>query len=76
MDFDRAPLARVMSLIDLARQEGAWLVLAGHDVGDEGPQTVLAPVLDALCAHCAAPANGIWIDRLDRMGEYTRQARS
>lgn len=48
--------------VDRTVQEGAWLILAGHDVGEGGRQTVLAGALDEFCRYCQRPDSGIWID--------------
>ncbi len=76
VDFDCLTFAQAQSWLDRAVQEGGWLILAGHEVGEEGRQTVLTATLDALCRYCQEPENGIWIDTVDRIGAYVRQAQA
>ncbi|MCC6162335.1 MAG: polysaccharide deacetylase family protein [Acidobacteria bacterium] len=56
MDFDQ-----ILPLLDDARTRGAWLVLAGHEIGAGGRQTTRVAMLDALLAYVKDPANGIWL---------------
>jgi len=70
VDFDRATFERVQSQIAGTVRDGGWLVLAGHDVGDGGGQTVQADTLDALCRHAIDPANGLWIDTVAAVAGY------
>jgi hypothetical protein len=56
--------------IDKAAQQGGWLVFAAHDVGDFPRQAMPADVLDAVCAYCTKPANGIWIDTVATIGKH------
>ncbi len=51
-------------------ERGGWLVFVGHDIGDDGPQTVLRETLDAICRHGRNPANRVWIDRMDRIAQH------
>ena len=76
MDYDGITEARAIAMIEKARDEGGWSLTVGHEVGDVGQQLVVAEVLDKICRYCKHPANGIWIDRVDRIGEYIRRARA
>lgn len=44
---------RLVRLVDDAAAEGKWIILAGHDVGEGGEQTVLVDALEALCRRLA-----------------------
>ncbi|MCC7192818.1 MAG: polysaccharide deacetylase family protein [Phycisphaeraceae bacterium] len=74
-DFDRQPFEQLSALVLKAAEHGRWLVLAGHDVGTEGKQSVAKNVLDEFCRYCLDPANGVWIDTVATVGAYVRKIR-
>ncbi|HTV01768.1 MAG TPA: polysaccharide deacetylase family protein [Luteitalea sp.] len=61
VEMDGKDFAQIKSLLDDARARGAWLVLAGHEIGADGRQTTRVAMLDELLAYAANPANGIWL---------------
>jgi peptidoglycan/xylan/chitin deacetylase (PgdA/CDA1 family) len=61
VEMDGKDFAQIRPLLDDARKAGAWLVLAGHDIGDGGRQTTRVAMLDELLAYVKDPANGIWL---------------
>ena len=61
VEMDGKDFAQIRPLIDDARRAGAWLVLAGHDIGVAGRQTTRVAMLDELLAYAKDPANGIWL---------------
>jgi peptidoglycan/xylan/chitin deacetylase (PgdA/CDA1 family) len=61
VEMDRKDFAEIRPLLDEARKTGAWLVLAGHDIGASGRQTTRVAMLDELFAYAKDPANGIWL---------------
>ena len=74
-EADGAGFRELKSLLDLATQQGGWLILFSHEVGEEGRQTTRSNTLGALCRHVQDPANGIWVDTVDVIGRYIHQAR-
>ena len=62
--------------IEKTLETGGWLVLAGHNVGSNGYQTVIEETLAALCECCQNPTNGIWIDTVAAVGSYLRDNRN
>ncbi|MDD5678088.1 MAG: polysaccharide deacetylase family protein [Kiritimatiellae bacterium] len=71
LDFDQ-----VRPQILEAAKSGTWLVLAGHDIGtDPRKQMTKVATLEAICAYCRDPANGIWIDTVTAIGDYIRRTR-
>ena len=65
------------ALAGLARGEhatGRWVVMAGHDVGDGGEQTVVVRALDALCRHLLRPY--VWCAPVGEVATYLRQLRN
>ena len=61
VEMDGKDFAQIRPLLDEAGSRGAWLVLAGHDIGDDGRQTTRIAMLDALLPYASDPANGIWV---------------
>ena len=62
------------ALVDLVERgvaDGRWVVLAGHDVGGGGEQTVLASALDALCRRAAEP--DVWVAPVAEVAARLRQ---
>ena len=61
VEMDGKDFAQMLPVLDEARSRGAWLVLAGHDIGAGGRQTTRVAMLDELFAYVKNPANGIWL---------------
>ncbi len=73
VDGDGMTFEQLCRWIDQAAQRGGWLVIAAHDVGDQPRQSISADVLDAVCAYCADPANGLWVDTVAAVASYVRR---
>ncbi|OGV81816.1 MAG: polysaccharide deacetylase [Lentisphaerae bacterium RIFOXYB12_FULL_65_16] len=71
LDFDG-----LLGILNRAMDKGFWVVLAGHEVGDRGSQCTRVDALDRLCAYCADPANGIWLDTVANIAAYVKANRS
>lgn len=56
--------------------DGRWLILAGHEIGEEGSQTTYVSMLDALCRYAKDPANGFWIAPVGTVAKYVVEHRS
>ena len=70
MDFDE-----ILPLIEAAKKERKWLVLAGHENGTEGNQTTYLSMLRKLCEYAKDPANGIWIAPVGTIAKYVKEKR-
>jgi peptidoglycan-N-acetylglucosamine deacetylase len=74
--MDNVDFARLKPILEQAVQNGQWVVLAGHDIGEgDKPQTTLIAMLDELCRYAMNPANGIWLDTVQAVASYVRQKR-
>lgn len=73
--LDGKSFSEVLKLIEAAREQGGWLVLAGHEMNEEGRQTSLLSTIDSICRYASDPANGIWIDNVSNIGAYVRKYR-
>ena len=77
VEMDGKDFTEIQPLLDEARRNGAWLVLAGHDIGAEGRQTTRIAMLDRLLSYAKEPANGIWLATVAEAADVVvqRQAR-
>ncbi len=69
VEMDGKDFADLRPMLDDARARGAWLVLAGHDIGAGGRQTTRVAMLDALLPYAKDPANGIWLATVGEAAE-------
>jgi peptidoglycan-N-acetylglucosamine deacetylase len=75
MELDGLSFTEAKTLIESARDNGSWLVLAGHEIGEGGRQTTRADTLRAICAYASDPSNGLWIDTVETIARYVQQTR-
>lgn len=75
MELDGKSFEQVKSLIESARNNGMWLILAGHEMNDGGNQTSLLATIEAICKYAADPANGIWLDNVHNIAAYVKEKR-
>jgi hypothetical protein len=61
--------------VQQAKNNGQWLVLAGHDMGDSGLQTTRLTMLKNLMEYAKDPANGIWLAPVGEVAAYIREQR-
>lgn len=77
VEFDGLPFDQVLPQMEQAAATGNWLILAGHDIGPEPrPQTTLLATLEAICAYCRDPAQGLWLDTVGAIGAHVRDHRA
>ena len=75
MELDGKSFDQIKTLIESARKKGQWLILAGHEINNEGRQTSLLTTIEELCKYASDPANGIWIDNVHKIASYVRDKR-
>ena len=75
VELDGLSLEKAERLVEEARENGHWLVFCGHDIGGPAKQTTLDTTLEALCRYSLDPANGVWIDTVERVGRYVQDRR-
>ncbi len=73
--FDDMDFETMKNLVELAAQEGRWVIFVGHEIGKRGYQVTDAAALEALCEYLKNPANGIWLGTVEEIAEYIRQRR-
>lgn len=75
IELDGKTFEQVKALIETAKSSGQWLVLAGHEMNDNGVQTSLLTTIEAICKYASDPANGIWIDNVHKIASYIKEKR-
>ena len=73
MSSDNAEWPEIKALIDEAVEKGQWLVLAGHEMDDEGSQTTYLKTIKAICEYAQQPDSKIWIATVDKVADYIQQ---
>ncbi len=76
MELDGLDFQEVKSLVQQAVADGRWLILCGHEIGEQGPQTSRSATLKALCEYALDPANGIWIAPVQEVAQYILEQRA
>lgn len=72
-ELDGKTFQEALQLIEDAREQGAWLIFAGHEMNEDGRQTSLLPTIDSICRYASDPAHGIWLDHVSNIGQYIRE---
>lgn len=75
VDSDGMTFEDMKKAVTDAAQGHGWLVFAGHEIGNPGPQTTEAAVLEQFLKYAQDPANGIWLDTLDSVSRYVQAQR-
>lgn len=76
MEMDGKNFDEVLALINQAKETGAWLVLAGHEMGEEGAQTTRLSMLRQLLEYAKDPANQVWIAAVNTVTAHIQQQKS
>jgi peptidoglycan-N-acetylglucosamine deacetylase len=75
IELDGKSFEQVLELIETARVNGNWLILAGHEMNEGGFQTSQLRTIEAICKYAVDPANGIWIDNVHNIASFVKQKR-
>jgi len=75
VELDGLTFEQLKVLIDAAAEQGSWLVLAGHDIGQKGRQTTRTDTLRAFCEYAADPKTGLWVDTVANVARYVSEHR-
>lgn len=70
MSMDAKNFGEIKPILEAAAAQGLWLVLAGHDIGEEGGQTTRTDMLEALLQYAQNPENGIWLAPVGEIAKY------
>ncbi|HEX2274588.1 MAG TPA: polysaccharide deacetylase family protein [Acidimicrobiales bacterium] len=61
----------LVGMVDAGAASGRWVVMAGHDVGERGGQTVLVDALEALCRR--AGEGDVWAAPVVEVAKHLRR---
>jgi len=61
IESDGKTFDRLLPAILKAKEEGRWLIFAGHETAETGAQTTVLQTLEELCRYARDPGNGIWL---------------
>lgn len=75
MEMDGREFDQILPLIEKARKDGHWLILAGHEINKGGNQTTRVSMLEKLLPYAADPANRIWLAPVGTVAKYVREKR-
>lgn len=75
MKMDDMTFEEIRPLIDQAREQGYWLVLAGHEIGQSGPLTTRASMLKDLLTYLRDEAPEIWVAPVGEVAAYAEMHR-
>ncbi|MFY0654501.1 MAG: polysaccharide deacetylase family protein [Cyclobacteriaceae bacterium] len=75
MEMDGKDIKYIMSLIEMTRKDGLWLVLAGHDIGLKGRQTTEVKMLKKLFSYLNNH-DEIWVAPVGEISKYIAEKRS
>ena len=61
IEMDGKDFEQLLPIIENARTQGLWIVLAGHEMSISGVQTTRLAMLEKLIQYAQNPANGVWL---------------
>ena len=70
VEMDGKNFNEVKALVESARNDGQWLILAGHETGNSGPQTTRLSMLKELIPYLKDVKNQIWFETVETVGSY------
>ena len=76
MESDGLTFAQMKDLVDQAAERGAWLIFAGHEIGQRGRQTTEAAELARFLQYTGSAESGVWVDTVHAVAEYVRTHRA
>jgi peptidoglycan/xylan/chitin deacetylase (PgdA/CDA1 family) len=68
--IDGLDAAQLVDMVDAGTAAGRWVVMASHDVGEGGEQTVLVDALQALCRR--ASQGDVWVAPVVEVAKHLR----
>lgn len=75
MEMDGKNFNEILAILEKAKQSHHWVVLAGHEMGQSGPQTTRLSMLRELLEYAKNPAHGIWIAPVGTVANYVLSQR-
>nr|WKN38498.1 polysaccharide deacetylase family protein [Tunicatimonas sp. TK19036] len=76
MSTDEQDFPAIREIIENAKQNGQWIVFAGHDIGESGRQTTRTAMLEALFQYAENPENGVWLAPIGTVAAHIQNQRT
>lgn len=76
MESDAKTFEQLRAMVDQAAEEGRWLILAGHDIGEHGRQTTTVESLRALFEYLSESSNPMWIAPVGTIADHVHSVRN
>lgn len=67
--------ADILPMIEEGQKDGRWLLLAGHEIGKGGKQTVKISMLEDLMAYIKQHPDDIWLGTVAEVTQYVKDQR-
>ena len=75
-EMDGKSFEQISKMINGAKAHGDWLLLAGHEMKESGPQATSLIMLRQLIEYAKDPANGIWLAPVGEVQEWIKSQKS
>lgn len=75
IESDGKTFEQILPMIEAAKKNNQWLVLAGHEMNEAGNQTTRLSMLKELLEYAKDPAHGIWIAPVGTVSKYVQEQR-
>ncbi len=66
----------ILPQIETARKNGDWLLLAGHEIGEDAHQTVNISMLEDLMTYLKTDGSDIWLGTVAEVNAYIKKQRA
>lgn len=74
-EMDGKDFPDIRKLIESAKSRGDWVLLAGHEMGENASQTTRIAMLRELIAYAKDPLNEVWLAPVGEVQEHIRKQR-
>lgn len=75
LEMDNKEFSDIQPVLEAAKENGKWVILAGHEMADEGSQTTRLIMLEELIEYAQNPDNGIWLAPVKEVAAYIHEHR-
>lgn len=75
IEMDGKDFEEILPIIEKARQDGHWVVLGGHEIGQGGTQTTRVAMLEKLIRYAQDPVNRVWLAPVGTVAKYVLEHR-
>lgn len=73
--MDGKTFDQLKALLERAKFENAWIVLAGHEVGQKAPYTIDEKALEQLIVYLQDPKNGYWLATVTEVNRFIQKTK-